>query len=48
MVAAAIDTPIAGYETEYTRYGYKELVSRRAVDIVQPDVIWAGGISETK
>jgi L-alanine-DL-glutamate epimerase-like enolase superfamily enzyme len=48
MVAAAIDTPIAGYETEYTRYGYKELVTRRAVDIVQPDVIWVGGITEAK
>ncbi len=48
MVAAAIDTPIAGYETEYTRYGYKELVTRRAVDIVQPDVTWAGGITEAK
>jgi len=48
IVAAAIDIPVAGYETEYTRYGYKELVSRRAVDIVQPDVIWAGGISEAR
>jgi L-alanine-DL-glutamate epimerase-like enolase superfamily enzyme len=48
MVAAAIDIPIAGYETEYTRFGYKELVSRRAVDIVQPDVIWTGGITESK
>jgi L-alanine-DL-glutamate epimerase-like enolase superfamily enzyme len=48
IVAAAIDTPIAGYETEYTRYGYRELVSRRAVDIVQPDVIWVGGITEAR
>jgi len=47
-VAAAIDTPIAGYETEYTRYGYKELVTRRAVDIVQPDVTWVGGITEAR
>ena len=39
---------IAGYETEYTRYGYRELIVRRAVDIVQPNVCWCGGISEGK
>lgn len=37
--------PIAAGENEYTVFGFRELVSRRAVDIVQPDVIKAGGIS---
>jgi L-alanine-DL-glutamate epimerase-like enolase superfamily enzyme len=40
--------PIAGYETEYTRYGYRELITRRAVDVVQPNACWCGGISEAK
>jgi D-arabinonate dehydratase len=40
--------PIAGYETEYTRYGLKQLIDAKAVNIVQTDVIWSGGISECK
>jgi D-galactarolactone cycloisomerase len=48
MVAAGSPVPIAGYETEYTRYGYRELIVRRAVDIVQPNACWCGGISEGK
>lgn len=46
LVGAGSPVPIAGYETEYTRYGYRELITRRAVDIVQPNVCWCGGISE--
>ncbi len=42
-----IDTPLSAGENEFTRYGHKELILRRAVDIVQPDVAWSGGISET-
>ncbi|MBI3976549.1 MAG: mandelate racemase/muconate lactonizing enzyme family protein [Chloroflexi bacterium] len=48
QVAAAIDIPVAGYETEFTRYGFRDLIARRAVDIVQPDVIWSGGITECR
>ena len=48
LVGAGSPIPIAGYETEYTRYGYRELILRRAVDIVQPNVTWCGGISEGK
>jgi L-alanine-DL-glutamate epimerase-like enolase superfamily enzyme len=40
--------PIAGYETEYTRHGLKEFIVKDAVDIVQTDVIWSGGISEAR
>jgi len=47
-VAHALDVPIAGYETEVGIFGFRELIERRAVDIVQPDVIWSGGISECK
>src|SRR5229473_7615304 len=45
-VARALATPIAGYETELGLYGFRELISRGAVDIVQPDLAWSGGFSE--
>jgi L-alanine-DL-glutamate epimerase-like enolase superfamily enzyme len=47
-VAAALATPIAGYETELGLYGFRGLIARAAVDIVQPDVAWAGGFSECR
>ncbi len=45
-VAAALATPVAGYETEIGLYGFRELITRGAVDIVQPDLAWSGGFSE--
>ena len=45
-VAARSATPIAGYETEIGLYGFRELIDRGAVDIVQPDIAWSGGFSE--
>jgi L-alanine-DL-glutamate epimerase-like enolase superfamily enzyme len=47
-VATALATPIAGYETEVGLYGFRELITRGAVDIVQPDIAWAGGFSECR
>lgn len=47
-VARALATPVSGYETETGLPGFRELIARRAVDIVQPDVIWTGGITETR
>ncbi|MFZ7101980.1 MAG: mandelate racemase/muconate lactonizing enzyme family protein [Peptococcaceae bacterium] len=38
--------PIAGGENEYTKYGFKDLITRNAVNVVQPDVTRVGGISE--
>ena len=35
---------ISGGEHEYTRWGVKALLDARAVDILQADVTWAGGI----
>jgi D-galactarolactone cycloisomerase len=40
--------PIAGGEAEFTRWGHRRLLEARAVDILQPDLAAAGGISETK
>ena len=47
-LADSTDIPIAGYETEYTRWGFRELITRGAVDIVQCDVTWSGGITECR
>src|SRR4051794_36302209 len=48
LVARQLTTPVAGYETESALPGFRELIARQAVDIVQPDVIWSGGITETR
>jgi len=47
-LAEAVNIPIAAGENEFTRYGFKELIVRRAVDILQPDVTRSGGILECK
>lgn len=47
-VAQALGTAIAGYETEMGLYGFRELVMHRAVDILQPDIAWAGGFTECR
>lgn len=45
-VRRAVHVPIAGGECEYTRYGFRELLERKCVDIAQPDVCVCGGFSE--
>jgi L-alanine-DL-glutamate epimerase-like enolase superfamily enzyme len=44
----AVDITIAGGESEYGIYTYKELLEKRAYDIVQCDVTLSGGFLETK
>jgi L-alanine-DL-glutamate epimerase-like enolase superfamily enzyme len=46
QIARSIDIPVATGEHEYTKYGFKELISRGGADIVQPDVGRVGGITE--
>ena len=41
-------TKIASGEHEYTRYGFAELIRRRAAHILQPDITWSGGLSELR
>jgi L-alanine-DL-glutamate epimerase-like enolase superfamily enzyme len=41
-----VRVPIAGGEHEYTRWGLKMLMDAEAVDVLQPDIYWAGGITE--
>ena len=45
-VRAASDVLIAGGECEYTRFGFRQLIDCRAVDILQPDLCAVGGFTE--
>jgi L-alanine-DL-glutamate epimerase-like enolase superfamily enzyme len=42
-----IRIPLAGAEHEYTRWGFKRFIDAAALDVLQPDIYWAGGLSET-
>ena len=42
-----ISIPLAGAEHEYTRWGFKRFIDAGALDVLQPDIYWAGGLSET-
>lgn len=33
-------------EHEYSRYGFRKLIEGRNLDIIQPDVMWLGGLTE--
>jgi L-rhamnonate dehydratase len=39
--------PLAGAEHEYTRWGFKRFIDAEALDVLQPDIYWCGGLSET-
>lgn len=47
-VTRALDMAVAGGENEMTRWGFRDIVVRKAMDIIQPDVCAAGGISECR
>jgi D-galactarolactone cycloisomerase len=40
--------PVAGGECEFTRFGFLDILTSRAMDIIQPDTCAAGGLSECK
>ncbi|MBS7609612.1 mandelate racemase/muconate lactonizing enzyme family protein [Candidatus Bathyarchaeota archaeon] len=48
MVTKAIAVPTATGEDIFGLSGFREIIDRRAVDIVHPDLATAGGIRETK
>lgn len=48
QIRRSVVTPISGGEHEFTRYGYRELIEKKAVDILQPDVNRVGGITEAR
>jgi len=47
-VSENVAIPIAAGERLYTRYGFRQYIEGQVIDILQPDVGLAGGISETK
>ena len=47
-IRASTRTAIAGGEHEFTRYGFKELITRGCVDYVQLDVNRVGGVTEAR
>ncbi|GAA1692812.1 enolase [Mycolicibacterium murale] len=44
----ASGVPLAAGEAVYTRFGFRDLIADRLVDVVQPDVSKCGGISEAR
>ena len=47
-VAQNVDIPIAAGERLYTRYGFRQYIEDQVLDIIQPDLGLAGGITEVK
>lgn len=45
-LCTALDMPIAGGEGEFTRWGFRDLIRERCVDVLQPEVCGLGGITE--
>jgi D-galactarolactone cycloisomerase len=45
-VRRALAMPIAGGESEYTSFGFRDFLAARCVDIAQPDLTACGGITE--
>jgi len=47
-LAAKTHVPLATGERIFTKWGFKEILEKRAATILQPDVCYAGGITELK
>lgn len=48
QVAAALDIPVAGGEQDNSLEQFHRMIAMRAVDIVQPDVGYIGGVSRAR
>jgi L-alanine-DL-glutamate epimerase-like enolase superfamily enzyme len=47
-LAASLDMAVAGGESEFNRWAFKDLFLRDGLDIVQPDLARCGGFSESR
>ena len=47
-VARNTTIPVATGERSYTRWGYREMIERQALAVIQPDLCLVGGITEGK
>jgi len=45
-VCNALDMAVAGGEAEFTRWGFRDLIANRCVDVLQPETCNLGGITE--
>lgn len=45
-IRRVVPFPLANGEHEHTRWGFRHLLELEAQDVLQPDIFWAGGISE--
>ena len=48
LCAQVRGTLIASGEHEYTRFGFADLIRRKAVQVLQPDISWSGGFTELR
>jgi len=48
QVRRSTTIPIASGEREFTRFDFQDLLERRALDVAQPDVARAGGMTEIR
>ncbi|MEM7533494.1 MAG: mandelate racemase/muconate lactonizing enzyme family protein [Chloroflexota bacterium] len=48
QVADALAVPVSSGEQEHTRWQFRDLIAVGNPDIVQPDIVMAGGISEVR
>jgi len=48
LVTRAINVPTLNGEDIYMLDGWREMIDQRAIDIIQPDLLTAGGMRETK
>ncbi len=48
LVREIKSTKIASGEHEYTRFGFRELIRHNAVEVLQPDVSWCGGVTSLR
>jgi L-alanine-DL-glutamate epimerase-like enolase superfamily enzyme len=44
----SLNIPIASGERIYTRWGFRDFLEKRAIQVIQPDLCITGGITETK
>ena len=47
-VRQALDVPIVAGENEFTRWGCRDLITAKSADILNPDTVKAGGITELR
>jgi len=48
LCAQVRGTLIASGEHEYTRFGFADLIRHKAVQVLQPDISWSGGFTESR